>query len=702
MDKKEKILGFINDDIYTPMKAEEIALLLSVPKEEYDIFSDIINELILEGNIIKTKRGKLVSCKKMGYITCTYRANPKGYGFALQENEEDIFISKNDSWGAMNGDTVVAEVYEKLGEGNLREGRIVRILKRANKTVVGTLYKRSGLFYAEADNEHIWQHIYIKKKNTGGALKGQKVLVKILKYPTDKEKAQGEIISVLGWQESNDTKLLSVMYSFGLESDFPRKVMSEAESIPLSLSEERFIGRTDLRRQTVITIDGEDAKDLDDAVSVTKLENGNYLLSVHIADVSGYVKEGSALDKEALKRGTSVYLPGKTLPMLPPRLSNGICSLTPGSPRLALSVDMEFNNKGELVYHNIYESVISTTERMTYNSVQKIIDGNDGEIKKYKKLVPLIINMRELAGLLRIRREKDGFIDFDFPEAKIDFDDKMNVRGVFKYENTEANGIIEEFMLAANNCVAEHFFRLGVPFIYRVHENPETEKIMALEQLLLYFKIKIKGSLNDIKPKTLSDILKNVKGKPYEAVIAEAMLRSMKKARYSADCIGHFGLSMKYYCHFTSPIRRYPDLIIHRIIKEYIKNGTINEQREKQLIPIVTAAAKQSSEREINAAEAERTAVKIMIAGYMKQYIGYEFTGIVSSFTGFGMFIQLPNLVEGLVRFADIEDDYYSFDENTMTAHGEKSGKKYFIGQTVKVVVAKSNDLNGEIDFALV
>ena len=699
MDRKEKIKGFIDDDVYTPMKEDEIAVLLSVPKEDREEFYSIIDELLKSGEIIKTKRGKIVSCKKMGYVTGIYRSTARAFGFVTREDGEDIFVPKDSSWGAMNGDNVVAEVIG--ADGERPEGRIVRIAERANKTVVGTLMRKNRDFYVEADNERLWQYLYIKKDRLAGALKGQKVLVKITKYPTDKERAEAAVLQVLGWPESSDTKMLSVIYSYGLEREFPEKVKKAAEKIPAEITEDVIAERTDLRGKTIITIDGEDAKDLDDAVSVEIKENGNFLLSVHIADVSHYVTEGSELDKEAFNRGTSVYLPGTVIPMLPPRLSNGVCSLNPAVMRLTLSVDMEFDRSGGLVGHNIYESVISTTERMTYNSVQKIIDGDNEEREKYSHILPMIDNMRRLAEILRNKRAESGYIDFDFPEAKIAFDDKMNVIGVFKYENKEANGIIEEFMLAANNCVAEHFYWLSAPFVYRVHENPETDKIRSLAGLLLSFGIKIKGSLEDIRPKALADILESVKGKPYEAVVAETMLRSMKKARYSTECLGHFGLSMQYYCHFTSPIRRYPDLMIHRIIKEYLKKGCLSDSREAELLNEAEEAAKRSSEREINAAEAERTATKIKIAEYMQAYIGYSFDGVVSSLTQFGMFVQLPNLVEGLVRLADMEDDYYNFFENGMYIAGEKSGKKYTIGQSVKVQLARVNDTNGELDFVL-
>ncbi len=699
MDRKEKILGFINDDIYTPLKADEMATVLSVPKEDRREFFGLIDELISEGTAIKTKRGNIVSCHKMGYITGTYSASCKGFGFVLRDGLEDIFITKEASWGAMHGDKVVARITGSAKDGKRSEGEIVRIAKRSHEYVVGTLRRRNKEYYLQADNEKIWQYIDIKKQNLSGAEKGQKVYVKILKYPTDKERGTGTVVEVLGWPTDNDVKLKSVMYSFGLQQNFPRSVMQEAEQISTQVDFDT--SRRDLREKIIITIDGEDAKDLDDAVCVEKTKKGNYLLSVHIADVSEYVKENSALNKEAFERGTSVYLPGCVIPMLPPRLSNGVCSLNPGVPRLTLSVDMEFDQSGNLISHDIYKSVISTTERMTYANVQKIIEGDEKVTHEYSSVVPLVLQMNELAVILRKKRGQDGFIDFDFPESQVVFDDDMNVIGVTLREITEANQLIEEFMLAANKCIAEHFFWLETPFVYRVHENPDVDKIVELKKLLSMFNLKLKGKDDDIKPKELSKILEQVKQEPFGAVVQESILRSMKKAKYSTQCMGHFGLSTKYYCHFTSPIRRYPDLMIHRIIKEYIENGSFSKEREKFLAEYTEKASVYSSEAEINAQEAERTATKIKIAEYMSAFVGRQFTACVSSVTNFGMFVRLPNFVEGLVRLADMNDDYYDLIPHGLYLRGERTGREYHIGQEVEVILASANDITGDIDFIL-
>ncbi len=688
MENKDKILGFINDESYTPLKAEEIAVVLMVPKTEKQEFNSIIEELVLDGELYKTNRGKLISTKKMGYIKGKYSGSAKGFGFVVTEND-DIFIPREYTYGAMHGDTVLVLIVNEGIDMFRREGKIVRILTRKNKTLVGILKRKNKDFYVEADNNKIWQYINVKKQNLKGGLKGQKVCVKITKYPTDKDKPEGVISEILGWPENPDVKLKSVMLSYGLNSSFPEEVLREAKTV----SSKSFDERRDIRKETVITIDGEDAKDLDDAISLKIRPNGNYLLSVHIADVSHYVTEGSALDKEALSRGTSVYLPGQVVPMLPPALSNGICSLSQDEERLTLSVDMEFDETGNLISHDIYKSVIINKARMTYSFVQSIIEKEEpvGEIEI------LIKNMYKLSLILRKKRE--GFLDFDFPETALIFDDDMNILGVTKREITDSNRLIEEFMLSANNCIAEHFFWLDAPFVYRVHETPDSEKITSLKETLSLFDIKLRGS--EITPGSLAKILEDVKGKPYELVVSETILRAMKKARYSNNCLGHFGLSAKYYCHFTSPIRRYPDLLIHRIIKEYLETGFLSEKRINHYNSVTEFAAKENSDAEINAQEAERTAVKIKIAEYMAQFVGETFIGTVSSVAQFGIFVRLQNYVEGLLRFADMTDDYYNFVPGGMYAVGEKSGKEYHLGEELKVKLVRSNEITGEIDFVI-
>ncbi len=697
MERHEKILGFINDENYSPLTANEMAVLLMVPKNEKEEFLSIIDELLLSGDIIKSKRGKILSPEKMGYIKGRYVANSRGFGFVTEWGNEDLFISRDASYGAMHGDFVVARITGKGDENGRPEGEIVRIAKRENKFVVGILRRKNKDFYVEADNDKLWQYINIKKPFLKGALKGQKVYVEIVKFPTDKEKPEGKIVDILGWPESNDVKLKSIMLTYGLNPEFNDKVKLEAENKAKEIPD--VSDRVDLTNETFITIDGEDAKDLDDAICVKLNENKEYVLTVSIADVSQYVKEGSALDEEALKRGTSVYLPGTVVPMLPPVISNGICSLSEGEIRLTLSVEMVFDNNGNLKSHNIFTSVIKSKKRMTYTDVHKIIEGDEITRNTYKELVPHILLMNELSGILRKKRE--GFLDFDFPESKLIFDDDLNVIGVEKYEITDANRLIEEFMLAANRTVAEHFYWTEAPFVYRVHENPDAEKITDLKETLSLFNINIKGKSEDIKPGELAKILEKVKDEAYENLINECILRSLKKARYSPNCLGHFGLAAKFYCHFTSPIRRYPDLAIHRIIKEYLKKGTLDDKRYEHFIKFVNIASEKSSRAEVNAQEAERTATKIKIAEFMSMYLGYEFEGTVSSVTPFGIFVRLPNLVEGLVRYADMNDDYYDFVEKGMYAKGERTGNIYRIGDNVKVKLISSNEITGDIDFIM-
>ncbi|MBQ3053543.1 MAG: ribonuclease R [Clostridia bacterium] len=701
MDRKEKIIGFINSEKYIPMKEEELAVLLSVPKQDRPQFSGIIRELLNEGLIYKAKHGNIHSGEKSGLIKGQFTCTSKGFGFVLRDGEEDIFIPKNACRGAMHYDTVLAKITIKAQEDRRCEGEIVRILSRNTTHVVGTLKRVHRRFLVIPDNEKLWHYIDIPKGNVKGGQKGQKVYVKITKYPSDKSSPEGKVEEILGWPQDNDIAIKSVIYSYGLSQEFNDSVKKELEYIPVSVTEDMIKDRQDKRGDIVITIDGEDAKDLDDAVSVKILDNGNYLLSVHIADVSEYVRQGTSLDDEAFKRGTSVYLPGTVIPMLPPKLSNGICSLNEGVSRLTLSVDMEFDSKGNLINHDIYKSVICSSKRMTYTDVKKIIDKDKQTINKYNDLSSLIWNMHTLAQILNRKRKSEGYIDFNFPEAKVIFDDDMNVAGVALAEINEANNLIEEFMLAANSCVAEHFFWLNAPFVYRVHETPDNEKITNLKKLLSAFNIILKGRTEDIKPKALSDMLEKVKDEPYGEIIQEAALRAMKKAKYHTYCGGHFGLSVKYYCHFTSPIRRYPDLLIHRIIKRYLDKGTLPENDIAFLTDYTEKSAVQSSNKEINAQEAERTAVKIKIAQYMEGYLGHIFEGKVCSVTGFGLFVRLPNMVEGLISMNNLNDDYYEFHSERMYLKGTHTGKEYHIGDNIRVVLSSVNTITGEIDFTL-
>jgi len=580
------------------------------------------------------------------------------------------------------------------------EGEVVRILKRANKTVVGTFESSRYFGFVVPDDTRISGDIFIPKDEFNNAKSGYKVVAEIVKWPEKRRNAEGRIIEVIGDKDDPGNDIVSIIKAYELKEEFPEEVIRQAEAIPDVVSEDMIKGRRDLRNLRMVTIDGEDAKDLDDAVSIEVLPNGNYRLGVHIADVSYYVTENSPLDKEALKRGTSVYLVDRVIPMLPKKLSNGICSLNPKVDRLAFTVMMDIDRKGKVIDHEIFESVINIDERMTYTNVYKILVEKDEElIKRYEYLVDDFQKMQELALILRQRRFERGAIDFDFEEAKIILDEKGKPVDIKRYEITIANKIIEEFMLVCNETVAEHFFWANVPFVYRIHEDPDPEKIESLAEFVHNLGYTLKG-INKIHPKALQQLLEKIKGKNEERIISTVMLRSLQKARYSSNNAGHFGLAAKYYSHFTSPIRRYPDLIIHRIMKDYLK-GRMDEQREEYLERNLPEIAKQCSERERAADEAERETEDLKKVEYMKQHEGEIFTGIISGVTSFGMFVELENTIEGLVRLSSMDDDYYVFNEKMYCLMGERTRKIYRIGDEVRVQVARADVPTRQIDFVL-
>jgi ribonuclease R len=566
--------------------------------------------------------------------------------------------------------------------------------------VVGTFEKSYSIGYVIPDNKRIKGHIIVPIDRSMGAEPHQKVVVEITRYPEPERNAEGQIVEILGDADDKGVDVLSVIRSYNIPVDFPEEVLNEAKSVPQELTPEDYKGRLDLRNLAMVTIDGEDAKDMDDAVSLEITEDNNYRLGVHIADVSHYVKENSPLDREALKRGTSVYFPDRVIPMLPTELSNGICSLNPKVDRLAFSVFMEIDSLGRVVNHEIAESVINVTKRMTYTDVYKILEEQDPVLtERYRPLVPMFENMRDLALLLMKKRSLRGAIDFDFPETKIIVDEQGKPLSIEKYEITIANRIIEEFMLICNETVSEHFYWANTPFVYRIHEDPDPEKIQRLNEFLFNFGVRIKGSGN-VHPRALQDVLAKVRGTRQERIISTMMLRSLQKARYSDEHTWHFGLAANYYSHFTAPIRRYPDLIIHRIMKEYI-NGKLNDERNEYYSDILHDIAKHCSEREKNAEEAERDYDELKKAEYMQEHIGEKFTGIVSGVTSFGIFVELENSVEGLVRLSSMDDDYYVYDEKRYFIIGERTGKVYRIGDSVEVVVVKSDPMTRQIDFML-
>jgi len=702
-ERKERIVAFMRDKAYKPLLLKELIMVLAVPEEDIELFNQVMEELEQEGRIFKTHGKRYGVPSRLNLVTGRIQGHERGYGFLIPDDElmEDIFIPADSLNGAMHNDRAVARVNKKSSSDRRMEGEIIRILKRANVTLVGTFENSMSFGFVVPDNRRVSGDIFVSKSEFNGAKKGQKVVVEILKYPEARRNAEGRVIEIIGDRDEPGTDILSIIKSYNLDEEFPEDVLKQANAIGDTVTEDMIKDRRDLRGLRMVTIDGEDAKDLDDAVSVEVLENGNYRLGVHIADVTNYVTENSPLDMEALNRGTSVYLVDRVIPMLPRKLSNGICSLNPKVDRLSFTVMMDIDKNGKVCNHEIFQSVINIDERMTYTNVYKILAENDQELnERYKHVVPDFHRMHELALILRKKRFQRGAIDFDFDEAKVVLDEKGRPIDVKRYEITIANQIIEEFMLICNETVAEHFFWTNTPFVYRIHEDPDEEKIRNLNEFLYNLGYSIKG-INKIHPRALQDLLEKVKGTRHERIISTVMLRSLQKARYSNESTGHFGLAAKYYCHFTSPIRRYPDLIIHRIMKQYL-SGEMSEERISRLEGILPEIAKQCSERERAADEAERESEDLKKVEYMKSREGDTFEGIIANVTSFGMFIELDNTIEGLVRMSSMEDDYYKYDESHFCLVGERTRKIYRIGDEVKVILAKADISARKIEFILV
>lgn len=702
-ERKERIVAFMKEDAYKPLLFNELLIVLDVPKTDIEEFKKVIEELESGGKVFKTHRDRYGIPGRMSLVVGRIQGNERGYGFLIPDDEviEDIFIPADSLNGALHNDRAVVRINKKVAGDKRCEGEVIRVLHRANTTVVGTFEYSRYFGFVVPDNQKISTDFFIPKDEFNGANPGQKVVVEIVKWPEKRRNPEGKIIEVIGDKDEPGADIVSIIKSYHLSESFPEEVIKQADSISNTVTEDMIKGRRDLRKLRMVTIDGEDAKDLDDAVSIEALPDGNYRLGVHIADVSYYVRENAPLDKEALKRGTSVYLVDRVIPMLPQKLSNGICSLNPQIDRLSFSVMMDIDSTGRVVSHDIFESVINIDERMTYTNVYKILAENDRElVQRYDYLVDDFRKMQELALVLRKKRMTRGAIDFDFEEAKIVLDEDGKPVGVKRYEITIANKIIEEFMLACNETVAEHFYWLNTPFMYRVHEDPDTDKIEALNDFLHNLGYSLKG-INKIHPKALQDLLHKVKGSKEERIISTVMLRSLQKAKYSHQNNGHFGLAAKFYCHFTSPIRRYPDLMIHRIMKESL-SGRLNGEREKYLNSNLSEISRICSERERKAEEAERECEDLKKVEYMKEHEGEEFEGIISGVTSFGMFVELDNTIEGLVRMSSMEDDYYIFNEKQYCLVGERSRKVYRIGDVVKVKLAKADMAIKKIDFVLV
>ncbi len=704
-DNKNIIINFLKNEQYVPMKAKDIAFILGVPKQRYKEFRSILDELENEFKVQQTKKGKYMLVDEGMYKTGVLRLNSKGFGFVkVSDSEDEIFVARENVNKALNDDEVVVQVIEgKDGSGEHDEGKIIKIIKHGRDTVVGTFQSSRNFGFVVPDDNKFGTDIFISKKNFGNARNNQKVVVKITKFAEKGKKAEGKVIEVLGNKDEAGIDMLSLVKEYNLPYEFPEPVLKEARKLVNEESDNEDIAkleinitdsdlkyRLDLRDKEIFTIDGEDAKDLDDAVCVEKNDDGNYVLGVHIADVSNYVKEGSQLDKEAIIRGTSVYMMDRVIPMLPKELSNGVCSLNEGVDRFALSVIMEINNKGQVVSSDVRKSIIKVTKRMSYTGVY---DALYNEVpSEYKPYLNHIKLMAELATILKEKREKDGSLDLDIPESKIILDENGVAVDVKKYEITFANEIIEQFMLIANETIAEKFFWLEAPFIYRVHPEPDMEKIRELNSFIWNLGYRIKAGKDNIHPKAFAEVLEEVKGKPEERVVSNLILRTLKVAQYESENRGHFGIASKYYCHFTSPIRRYPDLFIHRIISKYIeKNYSLSDDDLEKYADQATKYARSSSEREKIAQKVERDSVDIKKAEYMQSKIGEEYEGIISNITQFGVFVELENTVEGLVRFENLGDEYFVYDEEHKQLYGEQSGDVLNIGEKMRIKVIEAN-----------
>ena len=699
LEKRKKVLlDLMNDKIYVPMKIKELAIILQVSKEERPDLELVLNELLAEGKIEISKRGKYKIAKEKT-VTGTFVTHPKGFGFIeVEGRDDDIYVSEENIGNAFYGDVVQATLISGT-TGKRQEGRITQVISHTVTEVVG-IYEQSKHFgFVIPDNQKILQDIFIPQECAKGAVNGHKVIAEITSYGSSKKKPEGRITKIIGHISDPGTDVLSIVYAKDLPFEFPEKVLNQAERVKDEVSEADMQGRLDLRKVPMVTIDGEDAKDLDDAVSLEK--DGNiWHLGVHIADVTNYVHENSALDWEAKKRGTSVYLVDRVIPMLPRRLSNGICSLNAGCDRLALSCLMDIDEKGKVIGSQIAETVICVDQRMTYTSVKKILEDQDAEeIEKYQEFVSMFEKMRELSELLRKNRHARGSIDFDFPEAKIILDKKGKPVDIRPYEANTATKIIEDFMLMANETVAEEFFWREIPFLYRTHEAPDEDRIRQLSAFVNSFGYHIHVG-NEIRPKEIQKLLEKVEGKPEEDLISRLTLRSMKQARYTTENTGHFGLAAKYYTHFTSPIRRYPDLQIHRIIKENLR-GRFDENRAEHYSELLQQVAAQCSERERRAEEAEREVVKLKKAEYMRDHIGEEFDGVISGVTKWGAYVELENTVEGLAHVADMWDDHYEFYEQSYELVGEHTGKTYKPGQKVRICVTDADKLQRTVNFRI-
>src|SRR3954471_2426399 len=701
----DKLLHYMKDEAYKPLTVQELESALGV--KDSSTFKDFVKALVQmeeKGLVVRTRSNRYGLPEKMNLIRGKLTGHAKGFAFVIPEEPgmDDIFIPPNEINNALHGDTVLARVSSE-SSGQRKEGTVIRILERGMTKIVGTYTESKSFGFVIPDEKKFAGDIFIPKAASNGAVEGHKVVVELTTYPEGRRSAEGEVIEILGHKNDPGVDILSVIHKHGLPQEFPGEVLQQANEAPETIDESEIENRRDLRNEMIVTIDGADAKDLDDAVTVTKLANGNYKLGVHIADVSHYVTEESPIDKEAAERGTSVYLVDRVIPMIPHRLSNGICSLNPKVDRLTLSCEMEIDSDGEVVNHEIFQSVIKTTERMTYSEVNRILTEQDEELfERYEPLIPMFQLMEELAEALRGKRMHRGAIDFDFKESKVLVDEEGKPTDVVLRERSVGEKLIEEFMLAANETIAEHFHWMDVPFIYRIHEDPKEEKLRRFFEFITNFGYIVKGTANSVHPRALQEIIEEVRGKPEEMVISTVMLRSMQQAKYDPDNLGHFGLSAEYYTHFTSPIRRYPDLIVHRLIRTYLIEGKLNETTKAKWDARLPEIADHSSKMERRSVDAERETDELKKAEYMEDKIGEEYDGIISSVTNFGLFVELPNTIEGLVHVSYMTDDYYRYDERHLAMIGERTGNVYRIGDEITIRVINVNKDERSIDFEIV
>ncbi|OCS87165.1 ribonuclease R [Caryophanon tenue] len=704
---QDRILAVMNEEDFQASTVNELEELLQL--EDATEFKELVKTLVrmeAQGHIVRSRSNRYGLPKQMNFLRGKFIGHQKGFGFVAPEEQgmDDIFIPPTETNGAMNGDIVLVRV-QKETSGDRREGSVTKIVERGQSTLVGTFEANRGFGFVVPDDKKLSMDIFIAKEHTLGAIEGHKVVVEITQWPEDNKSATGMVTQILGHRNDPGVDILSIIYKHGIPPEFPQEVVDAAAEVPEEISEADLVGRRDLRNETIVTIDGADAKDLDDAVTVTKNDDGTYKLGVHIADVSYYVTENSILDNEAYERATSVYLADRVIPMIPHRLSNGICSLNPQVDRLVLSCEMIIDEAGQVVSHEIFQSVINTTERMTYTDVYHILENRDEHpelVERYEPLIPLFERMAELAQILRNRRMTRGAIDFDFKESKVLVDEDGWPSEIVLRERTVAERLIEEFMLVANETVAEHFHWMNVPFIYRIHEDPKPEKLQRFFEFVTNFGLIIKGSGASVHPKALQDIIKKIEGMPEEPVISTMLLRSLQQAKYSPDSLGHFGLSADFYTHFTSPIRRYPDLIVHRLIRTYLVNGDTSSATIEKWDAVMDEIADHTSKRERRAVDAERDVDALKKAQFMVDKVGEHFNGIVSSVTNFGMFIELENTIEGLVHMREMTDDYYRFDERSMSLIGERHRRQFRIGDEVEIEVTAVNLDESSIDFHVV